>query len=99
MQFKLEHIYHKIDGHLTNRLSRRKDGNVLFNEALNTFYFGYMASDIKEKIPLSERGNLLAPLYGLNFPISNFFLIFIYALSLIPHTFLYQSWNTGSNDK
>ena len=24
----------------------RKEGNVLFNDALNTFYLGYMASDI-----------------------------------------------------
>ena len=45
----------------------RKEGNVLFNDALNTFYlrlFGVRHSD-------SERGNLLPPLHGLLFPINS----------------------------
>ena len=45
---------------------RRKEGNVSFNDALNTFYlrlYGVGHSD-------SERGNLLSP-YGLFFPISS----------------------------
>ena len=28
-------------------LKRRKEGNVLFNDALNTFSYGYMSSDIR----------------------------------------------------
>ena len=46
---------------------QRKEGNVLFNDALNTFYLwlygvGYMVKDI-------ERGNLQSPLHGQLFPI------------------------------
>ena len=50
----------------------RKEGNVLFNDALNTFYlrlYGvrYMVKDHSD----SERGNLLPPLHRLLFPISS----------------------------
>ena len=49
----------------------RKEGNVLFNDALNTFYlrlYGlrYMVKDHSD----SEKGNPLPP-HGLLFPISN----------------------------
>ena len=49
----------------------RKEGNVLFNEALNTFYVrlygvGHMVKDHSD----SERGNPLSP-HGLLFPISS----------------------------
>ena len=49
----------------------RKEGNVLFNHALNTFYLqlygvGHMVKDHSD----SERGNLL-PLHGLLFPIDS----------------------------
>ena len=49
----------------------RKEGNVLFTNALNTFYlwlYGYiiMVKDHSD----SERGNLL-PAHGLLFPISS----------------------------
>ena len=49
----------------------RKEGNVLFNDALNTFYlqlYGvrHMVKDHSD----SERGNLLPP-HGLLFPISS----------------------------
>ena len=49
----------------------RKEGDVLFNDALNTVYLrlyrvGYMASDHSD----SERGNPL-PTHGLLFPISS----------------------------
>ena len=49
----------------------RKEGNVLFNDALNTFYLrlygvGHMVKDHSD----SERGNPLPP-HGLLFPISN----------------------------
>ena len=49
----------------------RKEGNVLFNDTLNTFYLrlygvGHMVKDHSD----SERGNLLPP-HGLFFPISS----------------------------
>ena len=49
----------------------RKEGNVLFNDALNTFYLrlygvGHMVKDHSD----SERGNPLPP-YGLLFPINS----------------------------
>ena len=49
----------------------RKEGNILFNDALNTFYlllYGirHMVKDHSD----SERGNLLPP-YGLLFLINN----------------------------
>ena len=52
-------------------LGRRKEGNVLFNDTLNTFYlrlYGirHMVEDHSEK----ERGNLLLP-HGLHFPTSS----------------------------
>ena len=50
----------------------RKEENVLFNDALNTFYlrlYGvrHMVKDHSD----SERGNPLPPLHGLLFPISS----------------------------
>ena len=54
--------------HLT---SRRKEGNVLFNDALNTFYLQlYGIRHIVEDHSDSERENPLAP-HGLLFPISS----------------------------
>ena len=49
----------------------RKEGNALFNNALNTFYLrlygvGHMVKDHSD----SERGNLLPP-HGLLFPINS----------------------------
>ena len=53
-------------------IARRKEGNVLFNDALNTFYLqlygvGHMVKDHSD----SERGNLLPPLHGLLFPFNS----------------------------
>ena len=53
---------------------QRKEGNVLFNDALNTFYlrlYGvrHMVKDHSD----SERGNPLPP-HGLLFPISSFYM-------------------------
>ena len=39
----------------------RKEGNVLFNDALNTFYLCYMASDMVNDHSDSEKGNPLPP--------------------------------------
>ena len=52
-------------------LRGRKEGNVLFNDALNTFYLrlygvGHMVKDHSD----SERGNPLPP-HGLPFPINS----------------------------
>ena len=52
-------------------LWNRKEGNVLFNDALNTFYLrlydvGHMVKDHSD----SERGNTLPP-HGLLFPINS----------------------------
>ena len=50
----------------------RKEGNVLFNDALNTFYYVYMASDIimVKNHSDSETGNPLPP-QELLFPINS----------------------------
>ena len=64
-----------LDGRKTGanegRLERKKEGNDLFNNTLNTFYLrlygiGYMVKDHSD----SERGNLL-PLHELLFPINS----------------------------
>ena len=54
------------------RLEGRKEGNVLFNDTLDTFLIrlygvGYMVKGHS----YSERGNPLPPLHGLLFPISS----------------------------
>ena len=49
----------------------RKEGNILFNDALNTFYLRfYGARHIVEDHTDSEKGNPLPP-HGLMFPISS----------------------------
>ena len=58
-------------GFKSNRDRGMKEGNVLFNDALNTFYLrlygiGHMVKDHSD----SERGNLLPP-HGLLFPINS----------------------------
>ena len=52
--------------------SSQKEGSVLFNDALNTFYLrlygvGHMVKDYYDSV----RGNPLPPLHGLQFPISS----------------------------
>ena len=70
-------------------LGRKKEGDVLFNDAFNTFYLRlysvkYMVKDHSDR----ERGNLLPP-HGLLFP--GFYM---------HHTTdtIHQSWNTGRKD-
>ena len=54
-----------------NGYSQRKEGSVLLNDALNTFSYGYMGSDIMVNDHSdSERGNPQPP-HGLLFPISS----------------------------
>ena len=51
-------------------LEGRKEGNVLFNDALNTFYLRlYGARHMVKDHSVSERGNPLPP-HGLLFPIT-----------------------------
>ena len=79
--------------------SGRKEGNVLFNDALNTFYLrlygvGHtMVTDHSD----SERGNLLAP-HGLLFPISSkgsFICIIPQTGYYISQPLLHKLWRTG----
>ena len=78
----------------------RKEGNALFNDALNTFYvrlYGvrHMIKDHSD----SEKGNPLPP-YRLLFPISSkgSFICTIPYMH-IPRPLLHQSWSTGWNEK
>ena len=64
------------------QLAKERKGNVLFNDALNTFYLrlygvGHMVKDHSD----SERGNPLPP-HGLRFPISSKGSF----ICIIPHT-------------
>ena len=60
-----------VKDHLDNE-KRRKDGNVLFNDILNTFYLWlYGVKHMVKDHSDSERGNLLPPLHGLLFLISS----------------------------
>ena len=53
------------------RKEGRKEGNVLFNDALNTFYLRlYGITHMIKDHSDSEKGNLLLP-HGLLFPISS----------------------------
>ena len=80
----------------------RKEGNVLFNDTLNTFYlrlYGvrHMVKDHSD----SERGNLLPP-HGLLFPISSkgsFICTIPQTGQHIPRPLLHQSWSTGWTEK
>ena len=79
----------------------RKEGNVLFNDTLNTCYlrlYGvrHMVKDHSD----SEKGNLLPP-HRLLFPINSkgSFICTIPQTGLhIPRPLLHQSWSTGWND-
>ena len=75
----------------------RKEGNALFNDALNAcFIYGYMASDMVNDNSDSKRRNLLPPIYGL------FSLISSKDAPSHRHdtkAFVIQLWNTGWNVK
>ena len=80
----------------------RKEGNVLFNDALNTFYlrlYGvrHMVKDHSD----SEKGNPLPP-HRLLFPISSkgsFICTIPQTGWHIPWPLLHQLWSTGWNEK
>ena len=67
---RLYGVGHMVKDHSDSERAR-KERNVLFNNALNTFYLwlygvGHMVKDLSD----SERGNPLLP-HGLLFPISS----------------------------
>ena len=94
-------IASKIWAFVSYKWLGRKEGNVLFNDALNTFYlrlYGirHMVKDHTD----SERGNPLPP-HGLLFPINTkgSFICTIPQTGLhIPRPLLHQSWSTGWNE-
>ena len=83
------------------RANGRKEGNVLFNDTLNTFIYGYMASNMVTDHSDSEKGNLLPP-HRLFFRINSkgYFICTIPQTGLhIPQPLLHQLWSTGWNEK
>ena len=82
----------EIRGFAESLSTGRKEGNALFNDALNTFYLrlygvGHMIKDHSD----SKRGNSLSP-HGLLLPISS-------KGYFIPRPLLHQSWSTGWKEK
>ena len=81
----------------------RKEGNALFNDALNTFYLQlYGVKHMVKDHSDSDKGNLLPPLHGLLFSINSkgSFICTIPQTGLhIPWPLLHQSWSTGWNEK
>ena len=80
----------------------RKEGNVLFNDALNTFYLRlYGVRNMVKDHSDSEKGNLLPP-HRLLFP-SNSKGSFICTIPQtgyhITRPLLHQSWSIGWNEK
>ena len=80
----------------------KQEGNVLFNDALNTFYLQlYGVRHMVKYLTDSERGNPLPP-HGLLFPIKSkgSFICTIPQTGLhIPQPLLCQLWGTGWNEK
>ena len=97
MFYLTTHSTHFIYDYMTSDIQERtrKEGNILFNDALNTFYlrlYGirHMVKDHSD----SERGNLLPP-HGLLFPISSkgsFICIIPQTGWHIPRPLLHQHW-------
>ena len=81
----------------------RKEGNVLFNDTLNTFYLWlYGVRHMVKYHTDSERENPVPSLHGLLFPINSnsYFICTIPQTGLhIPRPLLHQSWSTGFLDK
>ena len=93
-------ISQRIKG-LDPMVQERKEGNILFNDALNTFYFTVIWRRKYGKGPLSEKGNPLAP-HVLLFPINSkgsFICTIPQTGEHTPRPLLHQSWSTGWNEK
>ena len=85
-----------------SKTCNRKEGNVLFNDALNTFYLRLygVRHMVKDHTDIA-RGNPL-PSHGLLFPINSkgYFICTIPQTGLhIPRPLLHQSRSTGWNEK
>ena len=94
MRVLISFLFHQNDCIPPNLKEGRKEQNVLFNDALNTFYlrlYGvrHMVKDHSD----SEKGNPLPP-HRLLFPINSNGCF----ICTIPQTG-YQSWSTGWNEK
>ena len=80
----------------------KKEGNVLFNDALNTFYLRlYGVRHIVKDYSDSEKENPLPP-HRLLFPINSkgsFICTIPQTYWHIPRPLLHQSWSTGWNEK
>ena len=64
-----EHFFEKHKGRKRGRKEGRKRKIVLFNDALNSFIYGYIALDIMvNNRSDKEIGNSLPPRHGLLFP-------------------------------
>ena len=80
---------------ILNVYNIRKEGNVLFNDALNTFYLWlYGVGHMVEYHSDSERGNPLPP-HRVFFSISSKGSF----ICTIPQPLLHQLWSTGWNEK
>ena len=100
---RMIHSTHFINLYMIKNYSdnERKEGNVLFNDTLNTFYlrlYGvrHMVKDHSD----SERGNPLPP-HGLLLPISSkgSFICISHRQDSTYQSLLNQSWSTGWNVK
>ena len=86
MFYLTTHSIHFIYGYMASGIG--KEGNVLFNDALNTFYLrlygvGHMVTELSDNlISDNERGNPLPTLHGLLFSISSYG----YFICTIPQT-------------
>ena len=78
IKIRVTSLSNVIKEHPLVRHSQRKEGNVLFNDALNTFYLRlYGVRHMVKDNSNNERGNPLPP-HGLLFPISR---VLLYASS------------------
>ena len=90
--------YSEFTGSYTG-IHRMKEGKVLFNDALNTFYLRlYGVRHMVKDISNSEKGNPLPP-HGLLLPISSKGSIIRQTGSYIQRPLLHQLWSTGWNEK
>ena len=84
-----------VKDHSDSKRRRRKEGSVLFNDALNTFYLRlYGVTHMVKDHSDSERRHPLLP-YRLLFSISSKG----YRQDNTYHSLLHQLWSTGWNEK
>ena len=95
-------IMHTLFVQIKKCMGQRKEGNVLFNDTLNTFYLQlYGVTHMVKDHSDSERGNPLPP-HGLLFPISSkgsFICTIPQTGQHIPQRLLHLSWSTVWNEK